>query len=249
MIEQTELTVAPKLVPMEQPAEPTLGQVLAGVTGRALTPESVAVAKEVMAMMERQESRQAEKSYVSAFSALQAKVGKVKATRIVPLKNGGEKFRYADYEEIYDELKPHLDANGFAWSIVDTVYESNRVFAVGQLRHVSGHKETFRYGVQIGSGPPGATTSQADGSAISYAKRGCLCNAFNIVVERAEDEARHVGDYITPEQAKALRKRVLDTGSDEKSFLAFARAEDYEHIGEADYPRLDAALRKKESTK
>src|SRR6185295_8599860 len=115
------------------------------------------------------------------------------------------------------------------------------------LQHVDGHHHTNKFAVRIGSGPPKATETQADGAASTYAKRGALCDALNIVVEH-DDDARAEGGTITADQAKDLKKRVLATGSDEKFFLQFAGAATYEAIPAAKLGLLDAQLRRKEKT-
>ena len=98
--------------------------------------------------------------------------------------------------------------------------------------------------MRAGAGPYGATETQADGAAMTYAKRYALCNALNITVEKDTD-ARNEGSPISAEQAQTLREMVKDTRSDETAFLKFAGAKSYEEIGNARYADLFAALQKK----
>jgi hypothetical protein len=113
------------------------------------------------------------------------------------------------------------------------------------LQHIGGHSKANKFAVRIGSGPPGATETQSDGAASTYAKRGALCDALNIVIDH-DDDARAEGGAITQEQAEELARRVNETNSNKEAFLKFAHAKSFAEISESVYPILDDFLRKKE---
>jgi len=208
-----------------------------------LTPESVGVVERLLAIREHEMDRAAEQKFAEAFAALQADLGTFNATKAVPDKHGGTRYTYLPYDEIMVRVSPLLQKHGFSLSF-STDFAEARIIQTCTLQHIAGHHRDYKAFVRAGAGPYGATETQADGAAMTYAKRYALCNALNIVVEHDTD-ARNEGAPITPEQAQVLRETVKDVGADEKKFLEFANAVDYESIGANRYGELFSALQKK----
>jgi hypothetical protein len=208
-----------------------------------LTPESVGVVERLVHLQEHMLEKLAEQRFASAFAALQRETGKVKATKAVPNNDGSIRYFFAPFEEIMDRVQPLLNTHGFSVSF-DMDFSEGRVTETCILTHESGHQRRNKFIVRIGSGPPKATETQADGAAATYAKRVALCNALNIVIE-VDTDARNEGAPISPEQAQTLREMVKDTKSDEAAFLKYAGAKSYEEIGSERYAALFAALQKK----
>src|SRR5208282_1216727 len=152
---------------------------------------------------------------------------------------------YLPYDEIMREVQPKAEANGLSISF-STDFQDGRIIQTCTLQHVAGHHRDYKAFVRAGAGPYGATETQADGAAMTYAKRYSLCNALNIVIDRDTDgaDARNEGAPISFEQAETLREMVRETGSDEGKFLAFAGAKTYAEIGSARYDACFAALQK-----
>jgi len=242
-----------------------LAQMMHAAMEKGLTTENVAVMKEMLAMFERMDAKAAEKEFNASLARVQAYCrGKIQATKPVPNNDGTVRYRYAPLDEIMQTLQPVLNAEGMAVSF-DVTYDNNRVFAICELSHKYGHKASKRYGVLL-SAPPKASATQGDGSSITYAKRGAICNWFNIVAGKDNDgagdddnDARNIGELITAEQARDLEKRVKATGSNHDKFLKFAGVGDlpdtatpeqvshgYEQIAKNRYEALDAMLKRKE---
>jgi hypothetical protein len=225
-------------------SEPTpLALIAKMVEAGQLTSESVSVVKELVALKEHMEDRQAEMDFASNFAGLQAELGSFKATKAVPDKQGNTKYCYLPYEEIMASVKPLLRQFGFSVSF-STDFNEGRILQTCTLQHVSGYSREFKAYVRVGGGPPGATESQADGSAMTYAKRYALCNALNITVEHDTD-ARDEGSPITQEQVDTLCQMVVDSHSDEKAFLKYAGAASYKEIGSRRYDDLFSMLKRK----
>lgn len=235
--------------------------ILQAVVAGGVTEANVAVVEKVIALAERMEDKKAERRFAEAFNALQAEMPRIQAQRPVPDRTGVTKYTFAPYEDIMEQLSPWLNKHGFTVRF-NQRYEVSpvlRLIAICVVQHIGGHKESTEFAVRIGSGPPGASETQSDGAAGTYAKRFALCNAFNIVIEKDSD-ARAEGGVITKEQAESLRDRVKATASREDFFLQFAGVlqpghtphkitiADYEKITESKYAVLDSSLRKKEKT-
>ena len=165
---------------------------------------------------------------------------------MVPAKDGTVKYTYLPYDEIMREVQPLAEQFGFSISF-STDFKDARIIQTCTLQHIAGHHRDYKAFVRAGAGPHGATETQADGAAMTYAKRYSLCNALNIVVERDTDgqDARNEGAPISFEQAETLRDLVKETGADEARFLAFAGAKTYAEIGSARYDACFSALQKK----
>lgn len=225
---------------------PTVADMMQTVIQGGVTQENVVALEKLVGLYERMQDKEAEKAFAGAFVNLQSEMQNVKAVRSVPDNRGGTRYKFAPYEEIMQEVGPRLKANGFTITF-STDYSEGRLIKTCRLQHIGGHSKENKFAVRIGSGPPGTTETQADGAASTYAKRGALCDALNIVIER-DDDAKAEGGAITAEQAKDLRRRVQETGSNEEHFLKFAGSATYEAISTSKYAMLDESLRKKEKT-
>lgn len=223
-----------------------MGGMLQAFIEKGVTAENVAAFGQLIQLQERIADRENEKEFAAAFKELQAEMPNVRAIRPVVDKHGVTKYKIAPFEDIMKQVSGPLQKHGFTISFSGDVAEGGRIVKTCTLQHISGHKRTNTYAVRIGGGPPGATESQADGSAHSYAKRGALSDALNIVIEHCDDDANNEGAPITKQQADNLRERVKATGSDEARFLAFAQAETFEEISESRFDALDEFLHKKE---
>lgn len=229
--------------------EPSIGEMLVGVLQKGVTSENVAAVGELTKLYERMQDRQAKKEFATAFVELQIEIPKIVANKPVPGKGNTIKYKFAPLEEIDAQLRPIALKHGFTYAFSESdAQQQGRITKVCTVTHVGGHSRSNPYTVRIGSGPPGSTESQADGSAHSYAKRGALCDAFNIVVLHQDTDGRAEGGSITAEQAQDLRRRVQETGSDEAGFLKFANSSTFEGIAAGRYGMLDLNLRKKERT-
>lgn len=237
---------APPQHPMPRTQPPSVEEILSAVVTKGVTQENVAAVSEVVKLYERLQEKDAERKFATAFVALQADMPNIEALKPVPARDGSVKYKYAPYEEIMDKVRPLLHRHGFTVTF-SMRFADGRIIQTCTLQHTAGHKRSNDFAVRVGGGPPGATESQADGAAATYAKRGALCDALNIIIEKDTD-ARVEGGFITEAQAMDLKRRVRETGSDESAFLKFAGADTYEHIVSAKYAILDENLRRKEKT-
>ena len=231
-------------------AQPTPLALMQQVIAAGITPESVGVMERLVAL-DREMKKDAEAAaYAAAFSALQNAMKSFRPTKEVPGKDKAGnlivKYTYLPYEEIMREVRPLCERHGLSISF-STEFAEGRIIQTCTITHISGHSKDYKAFVRAGAGPYGATETQADGAAMTYAKRYALCNALNILVERDSDglDARNEGHAITHEQAETLRELVKDTGSDEAAFLKYAGGKTYADIGSARYNELFRILNKR----
>lgn len=231
----------------QQPQGPSILALLQGMIQSGATKDNAETIKSMLDVYERMQDRDAKRQFTEALQLLQKEMPNVKAVKPV-MNKGGEtvRFTFAPYEDIMEQVKPMLDQHGFSVRF-NTRFDDGRMVSICILTHKAGHSEPTEYSCRIGSGPPGASETQADGAAHTYAKRGALCAALNIVVEKEMGEdARIIGKPITQEQAESLRARVKATKAHEGKFLEAADAPTFEDIKDSKYGELDAVLTRRE---
>lgn len=241
-----ELSLVPQgTTAVDRPrAVPSVADMLQAVIERGVSQENVAAVGEIVKLYERMEDKKAEREFAQAFVALQAEMPAVKALRAVPNRDGSTRYNFAPYEEIMDQIAPMLKRHGFTVTF-STDFGEGRLIKTCTLQHVGGHSKSNKFAVRIGSGPPGATDTQADGAASTYAKRFALCDALNIQIDKDSD-ARAEGGAITADQAEELERRVAETNSNVAAFLKFAGATKFSEIPATKYDLLDSHLSRKE---
>jgi hypothetical protein len=210
-------------------AGPSVDSMIMAGIDKGITPDGLEKLCKLKMMMDAEQGR---KDFFSAFAALQAempRVMKMKAVHNAPQKGGGLRYTYAPFEDIMDQIGPYLIKHGFGVSFTTREAAAGRLCSVCVLSHISGHSQQNEFTVRIGSGPGGTSDTQADGSAKTYAKRGALCDALNIVTE-SDDDARLEGGFISAEDVQAIRSRVQRSGFDQTKFLKVAGSETFEGI-------------------
>jgi hypothetical protein len=234
--------------------EPTVAQMLQSmIDSGKLSQDNVGAFEKLCELHWKQQGRDAEKEFNAAFAQLQSELPKVEAIRAVKNNDGTERYRYADFQTIMDAIQPVLTAHKFSVAF-NTRIDADRLYAICTLLHVSGHSRSNEFGVRMVGGPPGTSEQQKDGSAKSYAKRGALSDALNIVVDH-DDDARLIGGPVDESLADDFRQRVRQCGADERAFLKFAgvipsdppSSSDYLKIPRERCEELDASLKRKES--
>ncbi len=244
------------LVRIEPLPEPSVALMLQKVIDGGITADNVSALESLVGLYDRMQAKNAEREFNQAFAKLQSELSSVNATRQVPNKDGSVRYRFAPYEDIMETVKPVLIANGFAISFTTRFMDGGRIVSICTLRHVGGFSQSNEFAVRIGGGPPGSTETQADGAAKTYAKRGALCDALNIVVEH-DDDARMIGQPIGKALAEDLWRRVNECGADIEAFLKYAGvgsfadkgAGAFAEISDERWPVLDELLKRKEAAK
>lgn len=244
MDENQQLTRMDSAPPAISTPEPSVAEILRGIMQGGVTAENVSAVKEVVALYERMEDRKSARTSSQALRGLQAKAKSIVATRAVPDKSGGVKYKYVPYEDIMAQAQPLLNEFGFSVRYSQKM-EIDRETVVCMLMHDSGHVFTNEFTVRVGSGPPGATATQADSSAGTVAQREAFCDALNIV-RRRDDDARLEGGPVTQEQAEELERRLAEVNGNKAAFLKLAGAQKFSEIPAGKYGMLDEMLQRKE---
>ncbi len=229
---------------------PNVADMLKAIVDKGISPENVGALEKIVGLYERMEDKNSERTFSAALVRLQSDVRNVKAIRPVII-NGTVRYKFAPYEDLMNEVAPHLASNGFTISY-STKIEGDRVTKTLRLRHACGHVEPNDYSCkiskQITNRDGNATVSEAqmESMASTTAKRGALCDALNIVIEKYEqDDARNEGGAISAAQTQDLQARVKALRVNEAQFLAYAKAKTYPEIVTTAWDRLDEYLTRK----
>ncbi len=228
----------PQTLATVQQQAPSLLDMMRAVVAGGVTTENVGVLKEMLAINERMEIRNAEKDFNAAFTALQNDMPTIIAESVIP--NRG---KYAKFEDVMWQISPMLSKHGFSVSFSMT-NDGIRVVETCTLRHIGGHSQSNSFGVRVGKAD---SDTQADCKAATTAKRNALLNCLNIVVrqdalQNEDDDASLEGGLISPDKVIYLRERLQETNSDLTRFLQLAGAESLETIRSGSYDVLVRAL-------
>lgn len=235
--EHTEL-VAHEPQPLALSNQNPIAPMIEAITKSGVTGDNMAVLERMVALYERQESRNAEKAFAAAFVALQSDMPVIVASSIIP--NRG---KYERFEDVMRQVGPLLTKHGFSVSFAMD-FRDNRIVQTCHLKHIAGHSQSNSFAVRAGGKADSDT--QADCKAATTAKRNALLNALNIVIRQdvfmGENDATIDGEFISAEKVQYLREQVSETGSDERRFLALAGVQKFEEITTGSYDVLVRAL-------
>lgn len=230
-----------------RPQQPrSVADLLEMVVVGGISTENVSAFKELVQLHREEVKANAERAFAESFIELQKALPTIPGARGIPDKQGNIKFKYANFDDIDAIVRPICLGHGFSYSFRETAIENGRVTVTMTLQHSGGHSREIPYSVRIGSGPPGATESQADVSGHSYAKRGAIESGLSLRIVGDRDDAKMEGGPITSDQAFELERRVGETNSDRAAFLKLAGATSFKDIASAKYDMLDQLLARKE---
>ena len=227
---------------------PTSLEILETAIRGGVTSENVAVVKEIIAMRREELAFENKAKFNRAFFALKQEISTSDfyADKAAKTDSGAVAFTYCSERELQTKLDPILARHGFAM-LFGQRDEGEKTVAIITLIHQDGHEENREYAVRSGGTNRLKDATAADTGATTSAWRHLVIKMFGLKSRIVDDnDAKNLGGHITKEQAADIRRRVMDTGSDEAAFLRFAGATSYETICEGKFGTLDATLRRKE---
>jgi hypothetical protein len=231
---------------------PSVADMLQAVIERGVTAENVTALDSLVKLYERVQERESEIKFSIALGRLQAETKNVKAIRPVIIQ-GQVRYMIAPYEDLMEEVRPHLETNGFSVSF-STSFSADRLNKTLRLQHCGGYSRMSDYSVKVSKpmtnreGRETLSEAQMESMASTTAKRGALCDALNIIVEKYQHDAdaRSEGGTISAEQAASLRARAQKCGVNEKALLKLAGAETFDGIRDAKAQLVEDFLTQRE---
>lgn len=125
------------------------------------------------------------KSLAEALAVLMTKLPEIKKDQIADVKTDKARYsyNYADLAKISRALLPILGELGLSFTSTPTILDDGRFVLAYELLHVTGESKPGRYPL------PTSGTPQSVGSAITYARRYCLCAVTGVAPEDDDDDA------------------------------------------------------------
>lgn len=210
--------------------------------------------EKLMELQERWEAGEARKAYAQAIAKFQGEMPIVHKGR----KETTGKYQFAGYDDIMRSAREHLASNGLSVSFSQEETDAT-ILVRCKVTHIGGHSETTPFTlpkdgpIKTRDGRNITSEAQAQGSANSYAKRYCLCNALNIVVSDEDTDAPPPEPVktITQGQADDLREIMKTVGVDQSKVCAAYAIESLEDLPASKLPtvqkRIEASAKKKEA--
>lgn len=210
----------------------------------------------LLGLKERVDQANAKKAFDAAIASAKADIGPISKNRVVDFtgQKGRTHYKFEDLAEIARTVDPVLSQHGlsYRWRTGQTG-QTVRVTCI--VSHRDGYfEETSLEAPADNSGNKNGI--QGIGSTITFLQRYTLKAALGLAVS-ADDDGKASAPQgggnsgpaapteLTGSQVKTLRTLIADTATDEKRFLASAKAECLEDVRPADFPRLEALLKRK----
>lgn len=168
---------------------------------RGIDPEKM---KGLYDLYERHERNQAAERFGVALAAFQGACPTVLKHRKTK-ESAGSSFGYnfASFDDVMAQAKPFLVANEISVSF-DTNHNLEKgILTVTARIRVGTHFEDKTFSCPVASSLK-ISDAQKYGSALSYAKRYCLCAALNIVTTDQDDDGKGTYEYISEDQVAEI---------------------------------------------
>jgi hypothetical protein len=204
----------------------------------------VAALERLVAMRERAEDRSAQRAHADAIARFQEL-----CPVIAKNASGAHNARYATLDQILDQIRPALTQCGLSVTYDSEELPDGRLRVLAIVRHSHGHAERASFVVSREKAGNRMNATQADGSALSYARRYALCMALGIATGERDDDGAGAGSdaepRITQQQAADLRALAEEVGADLPRFLRWMGAQSFDNIAASRHAKAVAALEAK----
>lgn len=136
-------------------------------------------------------AEQAKAAYDAAFAAFQAECPPIVKQKGVTDNSGNTAYKYAPLEDVIAQIKPILQRHGFSYTLdTDVTSADGWVIAKCRINHAAGHSTESVAKFPLGGGTRMMSTTQIYASALTFASRRVLCNAFGLVMAGEDSDGR-----------------------------------------------------------
>jgi hypothetical protein len=212
----------------------------------------VAELKELVALYEHMEAREAQKLFAAALAKFQSQCRPIfkGSTAKITGTGGSYEYTYAELDDIARAANPLLAPLGLSYSW-DSKLDKDLLTVICTIRHEAGHSQgsTFTCSIETLNKVSG---QQKVGGALTYAKRQSLTSALGITTTEDLDvdgaDEQLIGDKDVEELASMVEKACAGK-TEEKAerfrtrFLNFMGVEFLAEIKAADLKKAQSALR------
>lgn len=183
----------------------------------------------LISLYERMQAKNAERQFTEAMRQLQAECPLIpkRSERRITGSGAVRVDKYAALQDVQPILAPLKDKYGFSDSF-DTVEEGGKLVVTCTVSHVGGHSKTHSFPMPTAVSDRVMNQQQGYGTALTYAERHCMRQAYSLVAGDDNDGALP-GDadqfeIITEEQQRQLNDQIIEVAADKAGFLKFMGA-------------------------
>jgi ERF superfamily len=198
-------------------------------------------------LAERWADRQASEAFGKSLAKFAAICPSVFKGRKTVAKEGSDfAYKFASFDDVMREVGPVLAECGISVGF-DTKHdlEKHMICVTCRIR-VGSHFEDRTFMCPTASTLK-VSDAQKFGSALSYAKRYCLCAALNIVTTDVDDDGTSGSfEYIEPEQVEELNNLIIDKNADLSRFLKWADVLSLDKMLKVDFAKSKDMLVRKQ---
>jgi len=163
--------------------------------------------QKLLDMRKQLKDEYAKEEFFKSLSKFQKECPTIEKKKLVYDKYKNPRYRYAPIEDIIEQTKDALEANGFSYSFKNRQAEGIMT-TICELHHIAGHTESTEITVPIGNSGF-MSDIQEIGSAMTYTKRYSFCNVTGITTGD-EDQDVNPPDVKPAQSAKPeLQKRPV----------------------------------------
>lgn len=224
--------------------EPSIMQVVQQIIASPNAKEQVEVMRELLAMKERAEDREAKRAFADALVDLQAEIPPMHKDGTIVVK-GVLRSKYVTMDTLDDVLRPLMEKYGFSFTLSEVgINDGMREFC-GTISHRGGHEKTLSVFLPLDKSDFRSAV-QSEGSTISYARRQLYKAHFNIIERGKDDDGSGQSvEEIGPDEAKDLEIRLMDAKANIPGFLKYFEISDVKELRKADLSRAYEMIERK----
>lgn len=208
--------------------------------------EAVAAMKELVALKEHLDEKEAEREFAAALAAFQRDcpvIGRNATAKVASKKTGNTwTYLYATLDEITNTVKPFMDQHGLSYSW-DSELTAIGVKVTCRLTHKAGHFRESKMEVRRDNMAV-VNDAQIDGITLSYGKRYSLIMVAGLTVGDPDTDAMDISK-ISESEAADLQAKIEEVGADKARFLKHMNAAKLTDIRKSDLRAAHNALENK----
>lgn len=224
---QTLVEIEPERLPATQNAVSESAAIFQIIERAARDPNvDLDKMERLMAMREREMSRQAEQAFNEAMKAAQSEMRAIAADA----DNSQTKSKYATYAKLDRVLRPIYTKHGFSVSFDEADSpKPEHIRCLAYVAHEAGFTRTYRKDMPAdGKGAKGGdvmTKTHATGAAASYGMRYLLKGIFNVAVGEDDTDGNMPldADTVSKEQIVTILKLIEETETPIEKFCEWAK--------------------------
>lgn len=202
----------------------------------------------LMAMRDREFSRQSEQAFNEAMKAAQAEMRSISADA----NNSQTNSKYATYAKLDSVLRPIYTKHGFSVSFDEADSpKPDHIRCVAYVAHDAGFTRTYRKDMPAdGKGAKGGdvmTKTHATGAAASYGMRYLLKGIFNVAVGEDDTDGNQPTDKgdttpISDEQKAVILRLIEETDTDTQKLCELMKVDAVPDLTKAQFARVVSSL-------